>query len=146
MKYMIYEKLLALDAYNQKLIEKDHAKEMFIDIESDLASEELFKDEILSKVKVTEEEIDTVVNQKQIELELKWLYSINKNEIDEYSKLLNEGVTFDSLFHLKINDSIALDQRQMTISLFDLKKEKSFTRTNNRNVTCGQFILSDTYR
>ncbi|MBU2585824.1 MAG: hypothetical protein KKH32_10900, partial [Bacteroidetes bacterium] len=64
MKYMIYEKLLALDAYNQKLIEKDHAKEMFIDIESDLASEELFKDEILSKVKVTEEEIDTVVNQK----------------------------------------------------------------------------------
>lgn len=123
MKYMIYEKLLALDAYNQKLIEKDHAKEMFIDIESDLASEELFKDEILSKVKVTEEEIDTVVNQKQIELELKWLYSINKNEIDEYSKLLNEGVTFDSLFHLQINDSIALDQRQMTISLFDLKKK-----------------------
>lgn len=137
LKYMIYEKLLALDAYNQKLIEKDHAKEMFIDIEDDLASEELFKAEILSKVKITEEEINTVVNQKQIELELKWLYSINKNEIDKYSKLLNEGVTFDSLFNLQANDSIALDQRQMKTSLFNLKKKNPLLAQIIESLTVG---------
>ncbi len=75
LNYMINEKLLALEGYKDGVMNKDDTKIMYFDIQSDIATEELFKDSILSKVEYSDFEINKVVNQKNIELEIRWIYT-----------------------------------------------------------------------
>ena len=58
------EKLLAFDGYSRGLDTTNNVKEYFNAFRDDLATEELFKDEIQSKIIFTQEEIDTVAKQK----------------------------------------------------------------------------------
>jgi len=120
LKYLINEKLLALEGYDKKIIEQDYPKGVFDDIHSDLASEELFRQEILPKVKINENEIEKVINKKLIEYDIRWLYSENQMSIEYYLKELNSSIPFDSLFYAQINDSIFVDDRQMKSSLYNI--------------------------
>ena len=120
LKYLINEKLLALDGYDKKIIEQDYPKGVFNDIQSDLASEELFRQEILPKVEINENEIEKVIKKKLIEYEIRWLYSENQQSIEYYLKQLNNSIPFDSLFYAQINDSVFADDRQMKSSLYNI--------------------------
>jgi len=53
LKYMIYEKLLALDGYSRNLDKEEEINSLINDFESDLATEEMFKEDILNKGKFT---------------------------------------------------------------------------------------------
>lgn len=123
LNFMINEKLLALEAYNNGIMNNENPKNIFSDIYSDLATEELFKDEILGKVKISNQEIDKIVSQKNCELSIKWLFSKDTNKMDEYFKTIRSSDNFDSLFNSQINDSVFKDQRSMKVSLFDLNKK-----------------------
>ncbi len=123
LNFMINEKLLALEAYNNGIMNNEDPKNIYKDINSDLATEELFKDEIMSKVQIDDKEIDRIVDQKNCELSIKWLYSKDKNKINEYLEAIKKNPNFDSLFNSQINDSVFVDQRSMKISLFDLNKK-----------------------
>jgi len=123
LKYMINEKLLALSGYENKILEDEETSSMVYDFISDLATEEMFKDEILGKVIVSENEIDTIINSKLIELEIMWLYSPDQTGVLNYLNSLKNGNSFDSLFLSQINDSVYLDMRMMNISAFDLMKK-----------------------
>ena len=120
LNYIINEKLLALDGYEKGSLEQDYAKEAFNDIQSDLAAEELFKEEILPKVEINEIEIEKVIEKKLIEYEFRWLYSESKQAIEHYLKQLKNSISFDSLFYAQINDSVFADDRQMKSSLYNI--------------------------
>lgn len=123
LKYLINEKLMALEGYEQEIFNNSETSGVLDEFKSDLATEEMFKDEILSKVRISESEIDTVLNSKLIELEIKWLYSSDQSGISNYLSSLRNGVNFDSLFLSQINDSVYLDMRMMNVTAFDLLKK-----------------------
>ena len=123
LNYMINEKLLSLYAPELGLDTTDQVKEMLIDYENDLATEVMFKEEIMPHVKYNEEEIDSVVVQKSLELEIRWLFANEENDIIKIQNDLRALVSFDSLFEKQINDSILLDMRSMKVSRYDLGKK-----------------------
>ena len=120
LKYLINEKLLALDGYDKKNIEQDYPKGVFNDIQFDLASEELFRLEILPKVEIKENEIEKVIEKKLIEYDIRWLYSENQWSIEKYLKQLQNSIPFDSLFYSQLNDSVFADDRQMKSNLYNI--------------------------
>ncbi len=120
LNYIINEKLLALDGYKEGIMEEDYEKGILSDIKSDLAAEELFREEILPKVEISEEEIDKIIEKKLLEYEIRWLFTDKPEKIELYHKQLMDGVSFDTLFYEQLNDSVFKDDRGMKSSLFDI--------------------------
>ncbi len=120
LEYMINEKLLALAGYENGVMEKETAKNIFNDIESDLATEEMFQKEILPQVKINDSEIERLIEKKQTEYQLRWLYTDDLQMLKSYVKELQVGITFDSLFYTQLNDSVLIDDRQLTSSLYNI--------------------------
>ena len=127
LKYMINEKLLALDGYSRSIDKKENVESLLSDYENDLATEEMFKDDILSNVKISEGEIDTIVTQKQLELDIRWLYASSEEKLNNYTNALSYGASFDSLYQLQFEDSIYHDDRSLQTNRFNLgKKTRSY--------------------
>ncbi len=120
--YMINEKLLALEGYDKEVFDNEDIVNVYSDISADLATEELFRDEILSQIVIGDEEINNGVIKKSIELEIRWIYSSNENKIIKDAKILEDPTLFDSLFNDQLNDSLFADERKMNISMFNLNK------------------------
>ena len=120
LNYMINEKLLALDGYEKGLMEKETAKEIYNDIESDLAAEEMFNKIIVPEIKINDTEIEKVIGTKQSEYQLRWLYAKDLLQLKQYELDLKTGISFDSLFNSQLNDSVLIDDRQLTSSLFNI--------------------------
>ncbi|MDH7605609.1 MAG: peptidyl-prolyl cis-trans isomerase [Melioribacter sp.] len=120
LNHLINEKLLALDGYSRGLDTLSEVKNIFNEFESDIATEELFKDEILKKISYTKEEIDTVAKQKLIEVELQWIYSSSEDEIRKIYDSLFAGIDFQKLFNKQLNDSIYYEDRYLKSSRYVL--------------------------
>jgi hypothetical protein len=120
LNYMINEKLLALEGVETGVMEKDYPKDICKDIEFDLAAEEMFKKEIAPNVVINNSEIEKVIDKKQTEYEIRWLYSNDQNTIGYYFKSINSGSNFDSIFNNQLSDSVFLDDRQLKSSLYNI--------------------------
>jgi hypothetical protein len=120
---MINEKLLALDGYSRGVDKNDDVESILKDFENDIATEEMFKVDILSKIGISDGEIDTVITQKQLELDIRWLYAETGGELNKFTDALASGISFDSLYLLQFKDSIYLDDRSMKINRFQLGKK-----------------------
>jgi len=123
LNYMINEKLLALDGYSRGVDKSDDVKSILKDFENDIATEEMFIEDILGKVEISDDEIDTVITQKQLELDIRWLYVEADVELNKINDALASGVAFDSLYKLQFKDSIYIDDRSMKINRFQLGKK-----------------------
>ncbi len=123
LKYMINEKLLALDGYKRGLADSSRVKDLLSAINGDLASTELFKEDIFNKIKVSKSELDKAVKEKQYTWQVKWLFAPQKDSLNFYSKQLSKGVSFDSLFKMQLRDSVYADQRSMEIDKFKLRMQ-----------------------
>ena len=87
---MMNEKLLALDGYSRSIDTSEEVSSLLNDFIDDIASEELFKDSILTKVELDEQELKEIINKKQITVEIRWLFSENENNIQRmYSEIVN---------------------------------------------------------
>jgi len=80
----------------------------------------MFQKEIATKVIINDSEIDKVINKKQTEYQIRWIYSDDNATIANYYKQIVKGSSFDSLFNIQLNDSVFLDDRQLTSSLFNI--------------------------
>jgi hypothetical protein len=120
LNYMINEKLLALNGFETGVMEKEFPGDIYKDIESDLAAEEMFQKEIAPKVVIDDSEIEKVIDKKQTEYQIRWLYSNDQNTIGKYFKSINSGANFDSIFNNQLNDSVSLDDRQLKSSLYNI--------------------------
>ena len=111
LQFMINEKLLALDGYSHGIDSSPQVTEILSEIEGDLATEQLYKEDVLTQVSVKEQEIEEGVSRERVHISLKWLYAPTFDEIDELQKLLSAGASFDSLFALQLSDSVDLEDR-----------------------------------
>ncbi len=121
LQYMINEKLLALDAHDNGLERLPVVTGTLREIEGDLITEELYKDDILSKVAVTEGEIDRAVKGEQKHITLQWLYAPTEEGIKHSYALLLGGVSFDSLFILQLRGNVKADDRTLETTRFNLR-------------------------
>ncbi len=118
--FMVYEKLLALDGYAHGVDTTDAARQALAEVTADLATEELYRDDVLSKVSVTEEAIGRGVQQDRLTLSIQWLYARAAGEIAVQLESLRRGVPFDSLFARQLRDGVGMDDRSMKLSAFKL--------------------------
>lgn len=121
--FMINEKLLALEGLTNDVLSDQETKSLQDDIQADIATEELFKDSILSRVKFSNSELNQMVNEKSTEVEIRWLSAKNESSIKTLQKQLFNGIQFDSLFYLQINDSTYLDERKQVSTIYNLRKK-----------------------
>ena len=120
LNYMINEKLLALEGNEKGVMKNEATKELYTDIESDLAAEEMFRKEILSKVEISDTEINKIIEKKLSQYELRWLYAENSANVENYLMQLKSGISFDSLFTAQLSDAVLMDDRQLTSSLYNI--------------------------
>jgi hypothetical protein len=120
LNYMINEKLLALEGFETGVLEKEFPGDIYKDIESDLAAEEMFQKEIAPKVVIDDYEIEKVIDKKQTEYQIRWLYTDDLQNLENYVKYLKTGISFDSLFSSQLNDSVLFNDRQLTSSLYNI--------------------------
>jgi len=121
--YLINEKLLAQEGFKNGLESRDIYKKYYSAVKGDLVTDELYKNEILGKVSLSEDEISKGVNKKAISLVIKWLYTKTENDIVNCYTALQKGISFDSLFKKQLSDSVFADQRSMEIDRFNLGKK-----------------------
>ncbi|MHB8581017.1 MAG: peptidylprolyl isomerase [Ignavibacteriaceae bacterium] len=120
LKFLLDEKLLALDGYSQGYNDSVRVKELYKAIQSDLTTEQLFKQDVQKDVKITKKEIKDAIRDKQFTYDIKWLYAPNNDSLSFFESGLSNKISFDSLYKMQLNDSIFYDQRSMKIDKFKL--------------------------
>jgi hypothetical protein len=135
--YMLNEKLLALGARGH---ENDlRVRENLAALEGDMATEELYRDDILSKVHVSESEIIRGVAESRKTVSLRWLYRKDKPRAIAAVHELRSGLPFDSLYKREIADSgMSADDRQMRSTLFKLRLQNPPMATFAGTLRVGQ--------
>ena len=121
--YMINEKLLALDASLRKEQVFQLVEPALAEVEGDLATEELYKDDVQSKVKVTGSEIAWGMEESKRQMTLQWIFASTKEEGRRLVTLLRRGSSFDSLYHLQGPDSVLAANRSMEATLFQIRMQ-----------------------
>ncbi len=121
LNFMVYEKLLALDGYSNGMQKREDVRQSLAEIEGDLATEELYKEDVLRGIKISEKEINEGVRKESIDLSLEWIYSSSKAALLEQNELLKKGISFDSLFNAQFRDSVKRDDRSMETTRFKLE-------------------------
>ncbi|RMD97657.1 MAG: hypothetical protein D6814_09050, partial [Calditrichaeota bacterium] len=125
LELMINEKLLALDGYSAGLDSSTQLRQTLDEIEGDLATEELYKDDVLSKVSVSEREIQTGVHRERQHITLKWLYAHSYEQMVALQNQLRNQVPFDSLFQQQMGDSVAMEDRMLETTRFRLENKNA---------------------
>ena len=119
--FMLHEKLLALGEEAKGKIQDRRVEENLLAVEGDVATEELYRDDVLSRVRVTEQEIDSAVHRQSVEVSMRWLYAREEQDARTRSQALRNGASFDSLFFMQFSDSnLQRDDRMMRTTLFGL--------------------------
>ncbi|MCG3155946.1 MAG: hypothetical protein DKINENOH_02554 [bacterium] len=119
--FMINEKLLALDGYALGFAKDQEVATMLTEIEGDLATEELYRDDILSQVVIDEKELVQAIDKERIHLELKWLFAAGRADLAKYLAQLSQGAPFDTLFQQQLNDSVQIGNRSLATTRFRLE-------------------------
>jgi len=137
LNYLINEKLLAAEGYSRGFDTLRIARDNLYGIESDMATEELFKAEVMKHVKISDKDINTAIGKKLMSVELKWLYAPGKDSIQFFIKGISNGVPFDSLFSLQLKDSVYEDQRKWNTDYFNLEQKSSMIAGLIKNQKVG---------
>ena len=123
LNFMVYEKLLALEGYARRLDTTAQAVHTLAEIEGDLATEELYKEDVLGKASVTEQEIQEGMNHDRNHLTVRWLYARTAEECSAKQRSLAEGVPFDSLLAQELKNGVHLSDRSMETTDFQLARK-----------------------
>ena len=136
---MIYEKLLALEGYRQGLDQNESVRLNCKAYAEDLMTEELFKEKIMSRINVSANEIDQAIPLEKQHISLRWLYCNDKEQIDRRWQKLNKGVSFDSLFAEQLGGTIAMSDRSLSTTRYDLSLKNPLLAAVVKNLPSGAF-------
>ena len=78
LNYMIYEKLLALGAVERGIEAWPDVRRQTDEIEADLATEELYRDDIFGRIHIPDRDIARAVLQERIHLTVRWLFAATR--------------------------------------------------------------------
>ena len=95
--FMINEKLLARDARDHGLLRSPRVVRSLQVLEGDMATEELYKDDVLSRVKLTPAEIARGVRDEQVHYALAWLFAPDTATASALASSVADGTPFDTL-------------------------------------------------
>jgi len=122
LEFMVNEKLLALDARAHGLQNSSRVTRSLEELEGDMATEELFKDDVLGKVTLAKSEIERGMREGAVHYKLQWLYAPGSGEANSLQSELNRGTPFDSLFARELRTGVKRDDRSMESTLFKLRR------------------------
>ncbi len=97
LNYMVNERLLALEAERLRLDTTVFVRDRVAALEEDLAVGELYREEILSRVHVSDAELDTALQKARMRVRLRWLFATDRSRAAALAELARRG-RFDSLF------------------------------------------------
>lgn len=118
---LIAEKLWAIEAVNRRLDTTEVIKFTTKSFEKMFTRDAFFKKEIRDKIKITDEEINYGLVKNSSKLYLNFLFSEDAEEINSLYKLLNAGITFDSI----LIESPELDEQKKPIEVIFGQMEES---------------------
>ncbi len=122
LEFMVNEKLLALDARAHGLRNSVRVTKSLGELEGDMATEELFKDDVLSHVTVTGAEVAEGVREERIHYSLQWLFASGPADAAAQRAEINRGTPFDTLFARQLLSGVKRDDRSMESTLFKLRR------------------------
>ncbi len=120
LQYMINEKLLALDAEVHGGGSASPVVRSVAEIEHDLSTEELYRQDVLRKVHIAKEELRNAVTAQRTHYSLRWIYASTQERIERYEAGLAKGEPFDTLFRAAMGDSVTRDDRSWETTRFKL--------------------------
>ncbi len=98
LRYLIYEYLMASEAERRGYDTLAITDRMIRAIEEDLTVDQLYRDDILSQITLTEENINAGVQKGRIRIRLRWIFTESIVEAQNIYRKYTEGASFDSLF------------------------------------------------
>ncbi len=129
LRYMIYEHLLAHEAITRGYDITKFFNDRLFAIEEDLTVDELYHDEILSSVELTEENIYAGIAKARVNMRLRWLFAESKYEAEQLYEQYHTGVPFDSLFARQMLSADGNTGRKLeTTQLFLERDNMEFAR------------------
>ena len=125
LNFMVCEKLLALGARERGLDAWPDVRRQTEEIEADLATEELYRSDVLGRVHVPDREIARGVEEERIHLAVRWLFAATPEELQKHLNALRSGVPFDSLFATQFRKGVTVNDRSMESTKFRLRTQNS---------------------
>jgi hypothetical protein len=122
LEFMINEKLLAFDARAHGLHRSPRVSKSLEELEGDMATEELFKDDVLGRVTLSGREVAEGMREGGIHRSIRWLFSSDPGRASSLFAELNGGVPFDTLFAQQLAGGVKKDDRSMETTLFRLRR------------------------
>jgi hypothetical protein len=123
LKYMIYERLLALEAERNGLNTAEFVQERIKALAEDGAVEQLYRQDILSQVKLSEKQIAKDTRKAKIAISLRWIFKPTKSEVEKTKKMIIAGAPFDSLYALQYDSTVNADSRSLETTLLKLEQD-----------------------
>jgi len=120
LQFMINEKLLALDAQEHGGNARPSVIRSVAEIDHDLATEELYRQDVLGKVHISRQEMEEAVTAQRIHYSLRWIYAPTRDRIEEAKNALAAGRPFDSLYHASLVNPAQADDRSWQTTRFKL--------------------------
>ncbi len=124
LEFMINEKLLGLDAAARGARTSPRVRRSVAEIEGDLATEELYRDDVLARVRISEPEIEAAMREQRVHFRLRWLYASSSEEIDSLRGDISRGGSFDDLFMSRHADSASMDRATWSTTRFRIRNER----------------------
>ena len=121
LNFMIYEKLLALDAEQRKLDQWADVKSQLAEIGGDLATEELYKQYVLSKVHISNRMLAQGLKEDRIQVTLQWIYCRTAREVDDLVRSMKSGLEFDTLYARQFGENVKPEDRILKSTRFKLR-------------------------
>ncbi len=120
---MINEKILALEGYARNLEQSSHVKNILSQIRADIITEELFRDDIMSSIVISDREVGEALELDMKHIHIRWIYRRSLNAMEQDLAAIKRGASFDSLFTLRLGKDIPRDDRSLETTLFRLKRK-----------------------
>jgi hypothetical protein len=121
LEYMINERLLALTVRTNQ--NDPRVLSNLEALQGDFATEELFRDDVLARVSVSEAEEQEAVRQEMTRMSLRWLYRKDEQAAAALARQLRAGVSFDTLFRREFADTaVSQDDRRMSATLWTIRR------------------------
>jgi hypothetical protein len=125
LKYMIYERLLALEGEQNGLLTTAFVQDRIKALEEDGAVEQLYRQDILSQVKVSEAQIANDTRKAAITILLRWIYKPTKNEAEQIGRMIRSGTPFDSLYAVQYDTTMDGTERSLETTLLKLERDNA---------------------
>ena len=123
LEFMVNERLLAIAADSLGYGESEFVKQRVSALEEDLAVDELYKADILAKVRLAEKTIAENVEKARTNIRFRWIYCPTKTMADNIRSSIEKGAAFDSLFQRQLQGTTTRSGRSMESTFLKLEKD-----------------------